>query len=155
LGDLGCGHLFDLVQDEYDPAADVNGFEGSIQSGERLALGDLFGLRRGHARARGRVSPVRVFGVSPTVTPRIAGDAQNNLKQPRARPVAAIFELIETAVRNNEHFLRAILYLGCLYTEAAKVTPNEIYMCIVQKAEVAGACLRARRGYGKRLERWS
>ena len=71
------------------------------------------------------------------VAARIAGDAKDDLEEPRARTVASVDELGEAPVSHDEDFLRAVFGVGLHHPEPAQVSPHEINVGVVHGPERA------------------
>jgi hypothetical protein len=74
-----------------------------------------------------------------SVPSSIGSDSDDDLKEPRAWTVAAIFELIEAPVGNDEDFLCAIFDVRGCDAESPEVPPDEVNVLVVHGAEARDA----------------
>ena len=88
------------------------------------------------------------------VPARVAGHAEHDLEEPCARTVAAVDELGEAPVGDDEDLLRPVLGVGLGDPEAAQVAPDEVDVSVVHGPERAFAALAVGPyGHRHRLQR--
>src|SRR5258708_18947010 len=86
--------------------------------------------------------------------PRVARDPEHDLEEPRPRPVSTLFELVPAAMGDDEHLLGAIFHVALGYAKAAKVTPDEVDVLVVERPEITRAHRRRGRDVDQeRIER--
>ena len=88
------------------------------------------------------------------VAPRVAGDAEHDLEEPGAGAVAAVDELGEAPVGDDEDLLRPVLGVGFGHPKPPQVAPDEIDVRVVHGPERAFATFAlGPYGHGHRLQR--
>ena len=114
--------------------------QGCVEAAKRFASLDRAGLiGRDGLRVLSR-APVGVDRMPALVAPMLARHAKHDLKQPRARPVTALFELGDVPVRDDEDLLGLVGSLALGDAHAPKVAPYEVDVCLVQNAKRSLFC---------------
>jgi len=130
-------------------AVDVDRFECPIERFDRAASFDEIARIAGLTGDVGFDVARRVFRMPSSMPSGIRRDAKQNLEEPCADAETALLERVQTAERDEEDLLRAILELVRPHAKTAQIAPNERHVRLVERAEV----LRAERRTARRSDR--
>ena len=129
------------MQHQHRAAPEVDRRERGVEPREGLAARDGVGLLRLDAGPIHRGASVGHLRVAAVVPAGIAGDAEHDLEEPGPRPVAAVDELGEAPVGDDEDFLGSVFGVGIGHAEPPQVAPDEVDVRLVHRAEGAFAAV--------------